>query len=97
MMASSERCFMRSKGSKADPAAGLDRIIDGHVMFAEEVRQPLCDDARDAFLRAMEEDREPTPAAIAAAKRYKEMVESGRIRLEGVSPTPPKQTNDAGG
>ena len=40
--------------------------------FAEEKRLPLTNAARDAFLQALAEDRQPTPAALAAAERYKQ-------------------------
>jgi hypothetical protein len=52
------------------------------VVFAEERRLPLSDEARDAVLRALEEDREPTEAAMKAAAEYRQAVLDGRFRTK---------------
>jgi hypothetical protein len=41
------------------------------TVFAEELRLPLTNKSRDAFLRAMESDTTPNAAAKAAVRRYK--------------------------
>ena len=88
---------MPTDNTKPDPSTGPGDPPEDFVVFAEEVRRPLSDLARDALLRALEEDREPTPTAIEAAKRYREAIESGRIRSEGISPTSPDSADEAGG
>jgi hypothetical protein len=44
------------------------------VQFAEELRLPLTNAERDAFLKALEEDRQPTEAALRAVQRYNDRV-----------------------
>ena len=61
----------------AEAAKKLDSSVpepgDKDQLFAEEARIPLSNAARDAFLKALEENSEPNEALRAAAQRYREM------------------------
>jgi uncharacterized protein (DUF1778 family) len=61
---------MAEAAKKIDPT--VPECGEDIPMFAEEVRLPLSNADRDAFLKALEEDTEPNEALRAAAQRYRE-------------------------
>lgn len=70
------------KKPESPPPPAPPLAAEGEVVFAEERRLPLANEARDAVLRMLEEDREPTEAAKKAAARYRQAVLDGHIRTE---------------
>jgi hypothetical protein len=55
---------------------------EGVPVFAEEKRLPLSNAARDEFLRALEEEPNPTEALLKAAREYSQALLDGTVKEE---------------